>query len=172
VTLLNIFLSFLKIGAFSFGGGYAMLPLRQEEMIVNHQWLDTKEFIEILAIAQMTPGPIAINSATFLGYKISGVLGSIVATVAVVLPSLVIILTIAHFLNKFKESKYVELVFKGIRPAVLGLIASAAFFVGKDTFIDIKSVIIGIGIFYLIGLKKVNPIIGIIGAGFVGVILY
>lgn len=172
MNLINIFLSFIKIGAFSFGGGYAMLPLLQQEIITNHQWLSTKEFIEILAIAQMTPGPIAINSATFLGYKISGVLGSIIATIAVTLPSLIIILTIAHFLNKFKESKYVEVIFKGIRPAVLGLIASAAVFVAKDTFIDAKSVIIGIGIFYLVGLKKIHPIIGIVGAGFAGIILY
>ncbi|MTI46882.1 MAG: chromate transporter [Firmicutes bacterium] len=170
--LINIFLSFFKIGAFSFGGGYAMLPILQDEIIQNHQWLSGKEFVNVLAIAQMTPGPIAINSATFLGYKLDGFVGAFTATTAVILPSLIIVLTIAHFLNKFKNSKYVEWAFKGIRPVVLGLIASAAFFVGKDTFIDIKSVIIALGVFYVVGVKKLHPILAIVGAGLVGVLVY
>jgi len=133
-NLLDIFISFFKIGAFSFGGGYAMLPLIQEEVIEIHKWLTNKEFIDVLAIAEVTPGPIAINSATFLGYKVADVLGSLVATIAVVTPSFIIILTIAHFFNKFKDSKYVGWAFEGIRPVVLGLIASAGVTVGRDTF--------------------------------------
>ncbi|NLV89566.1 MAG: chromate transporter, partial [Tissierellia bacterium] len=89
-NLIKLFISFFKIGAFSFGGGYAMLPLIKEEIIDVHGWLTNTEFIDIIAISEMTPGPIAINSATFLGYKVAGVLGSVVATIAVVLPSFIV----------------------------------------------------------------------------------
>lgn len=144
MILLKLFISFLKIGAFSFGGGYAMLPLIKKEIIVVRGWLSVKEFIDILAVVEMTPGPIAINSATFLGYRVAGVLGSIVATIGVVLPSFVIILIIAHFLNKFKESPYVDWAFRGIRPVVLGLIIAASLTVTKDAPIEIVEIKVGI----------------------------
>lgn len=172
MVLLRLFISFFKIGAFSFGGGYAMLPLIQEEIIVINQWLTNEEFIDILAIAEVTPGPIAINSATFLGYEVAGVLGSVIATIAVVAPSCIIMLLIAHFFTKFQDSKYVQWAFTGIRPVVLGLIASAAVTVGKDAFTDIKSVIIAIGLFYLVTFKKAHPILVVVLAGFVGAIIY
>ena len=171
MKLLKLFISFLKIGAFSFGGGYAMLPLIKKEIIEVHGWLTVTEFIDILAVVEMTPGPIAINSATFLGYKVGGVLGSIVATTAVVLPSFVIILIIAHFLSKFRDSPYVDWAFKGIRPVILGLVTSAALTVTMDAFIDIKSALIGLVIFYLITFKELHPIWCIILAGTAGVIL-
>ncbi|SHH38581.1 chromate transporter [Caloranaerobacter azorensis DSM 13643] len=169
---IKLFISFLKIGVFSFGGGYAMLPLIQEEVITKNGWINLKEFVDILAISQMTPGPIAINSATFLGYKIGGVLGAVVSTLAVITPSLVIILLIAHFLRKFKESKYVDWFFKGLRPIIIGLIASAAILVAKNTIIDIKSLIITLAIFYLVTYKKLHPILCIVIAGGLGVIMY
>ncbi|WP_069650556.1 chromate transporter [Caloranaerobacter ferrireducens] len=169
---IKLFISFLKIGAFSFGGGYAMLPLIQEEIITKNGWLSLKEFIDVLAISQMTPGPIAINSATFLGYKIGGILGAVVSTLAVVIPSLVIILLIAHFLKKFKESKYIDWFFKGLRPVIIGLIASAAILVAKNTIIDVKSLIITLAIFYLVTYKKLHPILCIVIAGALGVMLY
>ena len=172
MIFLKMFLAFLKIGAFSFGGGYAMLPLLQEEIIENHQWLTGGEFTDIVAIAQMTPGPIAINSATFIGFKISGFWGALTATVAVVTPSLIIVLLICFFLKRFKDSQYIAWGFKGIRPVVLGLIASAAVFVAQDAFIDIKSVIIAIGIIYIIGYKKLHPILGIVIAAVAGIVLY
>ena len=105
-SLIKLFLSFFKIGLFSFGGGYAMLPLIKKEIIEVHGWLTNAEFIDIIAISEMTPGPIAINSATFLGYRISGILGSVVSTIAVVLPSFIIMSLIFHFVNKFKDSPY------------------------------------------------------------------
>lgn len=172
MNLLKLFISFLKIGAFSFGGGYAMLPLIQKEIIDVHGWLTTKEFIDILAVVEMTPGPIAINSATFLGYKVGGVLGSVVATVAVVLPSIIIILFIAHFLSKFRNSPYVDWAFKGIRPVVLGLITSASLSVSKDAIVDIKSFILMSVLFYLTSFKKFHPILTIVIAGIIGVIIY
>ncbi|MSS44286.1 chromate transporter [Anaerosalibacter bizertensis] len=172
MELLNLFLSFLKIGAFTFGGGYAMIPLIEKEAVEIHGWLTTKEFIDILAVVEMTPGPIAINSATFLGYKVGGVLGSVLATTAVVLPSIIIIILIAHFLSKFKNSPYVDWAFKGIRPVVLGLIVSASISVAKNAFIDFKSVIIGGVLFYLISFRKLHPILAIILAGVAGMLVY
>ena len=172
MKLLKLFISFLKIGAFSFGGGYAMLPLIKKEIIEVHGWLTITELIDILAVVEMTPGPIAVNSATFLGYKVGGVLGSIVATTAVVLPSFIIILTIAHFLSKFRDSPYVDWAFRGIRPVILGLVTSASITVAVDAFAGIKSIIIGLVIFYLITFKKLHPIWGIILAGISGVILF
>ncbi len=170
--LAKLFISFFKIGAFSFGGGYAMLPLIEEEIIQVHNWLTPTEFIDILAVSEMTPGPIAINSATFLGYKVAGVIGSITATIAVVLPSFIVMSLIFHFITKFKNSPYVEWMFTGIRPIVLGLIASAAVTVAKNTFIDIKSVIIATVLFYIVTFKKFNPILAIVLAGVMGIILY
>ncbi|WP_077369516.1 chromate transporter [Anaerosalibacter sp. Marseille-P3206] len=172
MTLLKLFLSFLKIGAFSFGGGYAMLPLIEKETIEIHGWLTTKEFIDILAVVEMTPGPIAINSATFLGYKVAGVWGSVVATIGVVLPSIVIILIIAHFLSKFKDSPYVDWAFRGIRPVVLGLIVSASITVARNAFIDVKSAIIAVVLFYFLAFKKLHPILAIVIAGVIGAFVF
>lgn len=172
MNTLKLFVSFLKIGAFSFGGGYAMLPLIKKEIIEVHGWLTIKEFIDILAVVEMTPGPIAINAATFLGYNVAGLLGAIVATTAVILPSIVVILFIAHFLSKFKDSLYVDWAFRGIRPVVLGLIITASLTVAKDSIIDIKSLILGVILFYLTSFKKLHPILTIVIAGIVGVIIY
>lgn len=172
MNILKLFLSFLKIGAFSFGGGYAMLPLIRKEIIEVHGWLTVKEFIDILAVVEMTPGPVAINSATFLGYKVAGIWGSIAATVGVILPSIVIILIIAHFLSKFRESPYIDYAFRGIRPVVLGLVTSAALTVAKDAIIDIKSLIIGGVLFYFVSFKDMHPITAIILAGIAGAIIY
>lgn len=172
MILVKLFISFLKIGGFSFGGGYAMLPLIRKEIIDVHGWLNITEFIDVLAVVEMTPGPIAINSATFLGYKVGGIIGSIVATIAVVLPSFVIILIIAHFLSKFRESPYVEWAFVGIRPVILGLVASASITVALDALVDIKSIIIGVGIFGLITFKDLHPIWAIIMAGLAGALIF
>lgn len=171
-NLVKLFLSFFKIGAFSFGGGYAMLPLMKETVIDQHRWLTNSEFIDILAISEMTPGPIAINMATFLGYRVVGVIGSIVATLSVILPSFIVMSLIFYFINKFKNSPYSDYFFKGIRPIVLGLIASAAISVAVDAYIDVKAVIISILIFYLVAFKKLNAIYAIVLAGIIGAIVY
>lgn len=170
--LLDLFISFFKIGAFSFGGGYAMLPLIEKEVIQVHGWITSSEYIDILAIAEMTPGPIAVNSATFLGYKVAGVLGSAVSTFGVVLPSFIVMSLIFHFVFKFKNSPYVDWVFIGIRPVVLGLIAAAAISVGRTTFVDIPSLLIAVVLFYIVAFKNLNPILAIILAGFLGLLFY
>lgn len=172
MILTKLFLSFLKIGAFSFGGGYAMLPLIKKEIIEVHGWLTLKEFIDILAVVEMTPGPVAINAATFLGYNVAGLIGAFVATLAVIIPSIVVILFIANFIEKFKSSPNVDAAFVGIRPVVLGLIASASLTVAKDSIVDIKSFLLGAILFYLTSFKNLHPILVIIIAGVVGVIIY
>ena len=122
---LKLFWSFFKIGAFTFGGGYAMIPLIQKEVVEKHKWVTDDDILEIIAIAESTPGPIAINSATFIGYKTCGVLGSVCATLGVVLPSFVVILLISFLLREFASIKGVKYAFFGIRAGVLALILKA-----------------------------------------------
>ena len=123
-SLFDIFWSFLKIGAFTFGGGYAMIPLIEAEMIQKRGWLTREEFINQLTLAQSIPGPIALNTAVFVGYKTRGVRGSLAALAGVILPSFVIILLIALYFTDFKDNPTVAAAFKGIRPAVVALIAA------------------------------------------------
>lgn len=124
-TLLQLFLTFLKIGAFTFGGGYAMIPLIQKEVTESHDWMTDEDVLEIVAIAESTPGPIAINAATFVGYRVCGFFGALLSTLGVVLPSFFIILAISFVLRQFQELKYVQYAFRGIRAGVLALILKA-----------------------------------------------
>lgn len=169
---IRLFTTFFKIGAFSFGGGYAMLPLLEEAVIKTNSWMTPTEFIDIFAISEMTPGPIAINAATFVGYRVGGFFGALVATLAVVIPSFIVISLIFLSLNKFKNSPYIDWIFQGIRPMVLGLIGAAGVTVARTSLVDIKSLLIGLGLFYFVTFKKLSPIYGIIIAGILGIILY
>ena len=130
---LDLFLTFLKIGAFTFGGGYAMLPLIEEE-VISHKWMSLSEVIDFVAVSESTPGPFAINMATFIGTKTGGFFGAVCATLGVVLPSFVIILIIAKFYQKFKNSKGVKYLMNGLKPAAIGLIASAVVTVALAAF--------------------------------------
>ena len=124
---LQLFYTFFKIGLFGFGGGYAMLSMIQGEVVTRYGWVSSQEFTDIVAISQMTPGPIGINAATYVGFTSTGsVWGSIIATFAVVLPSFILMLTISKFFLKYQKHPVVESVFSGLRPAVVGLLASAA----------------------------------------------
>ncbi len=122
---LILFLTFFKIGAFTFGGGYAMIPVIEKEMCDKHKWLKGEEILDIFAISESTPGPIAINSATFVGYRVAGVLGSFCATLGVVLPSFIVISVISLILQEFSQYKGVQYAFMGIRAGVLALIIKA-----------------------------------------------
>lgn len=122
---LELLLTFMLVGALGFGGGYAVLPLIEEQLVVNHGWLTTQEFIDILTLSEMTPGPIAVNAATFSGNRIAGVFGGIVATIGVVLPSFAIVILIAYLYFKFRQLRLFQGVVEGLRPAVVALIASA-----------------------------------------------
>ena len=172
---LELFISFFKIGLFGFGGGYAMLPLIQHEVVAApHCWLSIADFIDIVAISQMTPGPIGINSATYVGYTASGtILGSVIATFAIVLPSFIIMLTLSRFFFVLQGNKYMEYALLGLRPAVIGLIAAAALvLMNSENFIDYKSIIL-FGIAFIASFKfKLHPILLIILAGLAGLLLY
>ena len=177
MTLLQLFLSYLKIGFFGFGGGYAMLSLIHSEVVVSHQWLTNSEFSDIVAISQMTPGPIAINSATYIGYEVAGFWGSVVATIAVSLPALTLMLLITIFFLRLRNNRYVKGVVAGMRPVVIGMIASAALLLIFPTssegasFIDGWSWVIFVATL-VASARKVNPILLIVISGLVGIILY
>lgn len=187
---LKLFITFIKIGLFSFGGGYAMIPLIQRE-IELHGWLTSSEFIDIIAIAEMTPGPIAVNSATFVGFKTAGVLGGLVSTIGVAMPSLVLILLISKHFFRFKDHPLNTAVFYGIRPVIVGLITTASIFVSQtalfkdnitaDTVLTLFTApfnVLNMGsvlIFILTMISlikfKLNPIVVIIGSGILGILL-
>ena len=118
----DLFLTFGKIGTFTFGGGYAMIPLIQKEVVETKQWISNEDVLEILVIAESTPGPIAINAATFTGYRVGGIIGAVSATMGMVLPSFLIILGLSHIIREFRELEFVQYAFMGIRAAVLALI--------------------------------------------------
>jgi chromate transporter len=170
--LIKLFIAFLKIGAFSFGGGYGVLAFMQREIIESNKWINFKDFTNIVAIAEMTPGPIAVNASTFVGFKMGGFIGSTLATFGVIFVPFILSLIVSVYFNKFKHLKQVNWILKGIRPAVLGLIAAACFNIGKISFIDIKSVIIGILVFLGVYKFKVHPILALVISGFLGIIVY
>jgi chromate transporter len=172
IALLKLFLAFLKIGAFTFGGGYAALSLIQEEVIEANHWIAPQDFIDIVAIAEMTPGPIAINASTFVGYKVGALAGSFTATFAVILMPVLITLLVSVYYNKFKHLKQVNWVIQGIRPAVLGLIAAACVKIGKVSVVDFKGVIIALLVFVGVYKLKINPIIAILISGLLGIVFY
>ena len=169
-TCLTLFLTFLKIGAFTFGGGYAMIPIIEKEMVEKHKWIKSEDILDIFAIAESTPGPIAINSATFIGYKIGGVFGSFCATFGVVLPSFVIISIISLVLREFSDIKAVQYAFNGIRAGVLALIIKALVSMYKKAPKGLFSYIIMCASFLLAAFTDINVIFVIIGCGVAGLI--
>ena len=173
MTYLNLFFVFFKVGLFSFGGGYAILPLMQHEVVDINKWISFKEFMDIVAVSQITPGPISINLATHVGYRIGGTLGSTIATTSVVLPSIIIVSLIVIFLKRFSKLLVVQRIFKSLRVTIVGLILAAgiALFV-KENFIDYKSYII-FALVLIGGLVfKIGSITLIILSGVAGAILY
>ena len=179
---LELFLTFFVIGMFTIGGGYSMLPLIQNQVVNVHGWIDETTFTDIVAISQMTPGPIGINSATYIGYEVvlnSGasefmsILGSFTATFAVVLPSFIIVLLLCKVYEKWKNHPIFRGVMSGLRPAVIGLIGTAAITLATpENFIDWKSFVICIVAFIALYFKKVGPF-AIIGIGaIVGLLVY
>lgn len=182
MIFLELFYTFFVIGMFTIGGGYAMLSLIQNEVVTVHGWIDDVTFTDIVAISQMTPGPIGINSATYVGYDVIAntgapeflcVLGSFTATFAVVLPSFIIVLSICKVYDKFKDHYLFRGVMTGLKPATLGLIGTAALSLATpDNFIDWKSFVLCIAAFTALYFKKLGPF-SVIGLGaLAGLILY
>ncbi|MBR5455550.1 MAG: chromate transporter [Bacteroidaceae bacterium] len=190
MIFLELFYTFLKIGLFSFGGGYGMLSVIQGEVVTRHAWITASEFTDIVAVSQMTPGPIGINSATYVGYtavfnatgnEALAVLGSLTASLAVMLPSIVLMLIVSRFFMKYSKHPAVEAVFKGLRPAVVGLVASAALLLmteenfGSPTETPLQfwiSVALFVAAFVALKFFKVNPILLIALAGLFGGVFY
>ena len=166
-SLWTIFISFLKIGAFTFGGGYAMIPLIEAEMIQKRSWLNREEFINLLIMAQSIPGPIALNTAVFVGYKTRGWKGAFAALLGVVIPSFVIILLIATVFTDFKDNHYVAAAFKGMRPAVVALIAAPL--IGMSKGMSWWKILLAVGAAAAIWLAGLSPIWFIFAGAVVGV---
>ncbi len=168
--LWKVFATFFKIGAFTFGGGYAMIPLIQHEAVEKNGWISDDDILEIIAIAESTPGPIAINSATFVGYRTCGVLGAMCATLGVVLPSFVIILAISYVLRQFQELKAVQYAFNGIRAGVLALLVKALWNMYKKSPKGWVSYVVMGASFLLTAILKVNLFIVIICCAVFGLV--
>ena len=168
--LLPLFLTFMKIGGFTFGGGYAMIPLIQKETVENKKWISDDDILEIIAIAESTPGPIAINSATFVGYRTAGVLGAMLATLGVVLPSFVIITLISFVLTQFQELRAVQYAFYGIRAGVLALIVKAFVSMYKKCPKGIVSYIVMVFAFVCAAIFDLNVMVVIICSAVFGLI--
>ena len=190
---LQLFWTYTKIGLFGFGGGYAMLSLVQDEVVVKHGWVTEQQFTDIVALSQVTPGPIGINSATYIGYTATGsILGAIVATLAVSLPSFILVMLISMAFSRFRQNRWVEAAFVGIRPASVGLIASAALLLSihaegvwqwishgnaetivvQENFPDLRSILL-FSITFMAAIKRwVHPILLIVLAGAAGWVLY
>lgn len=174
---LQLLYSYLKIGFFGFGGGYAMLSLIQNEVVVQNQWMTNAQFTDIVAISQMTPGPIAINSATYIGYTVAGFWGSVVATTAVCLPALTLMILITRFFLHLRDNRYVKGAIAGMKPIVVGMIGAAALLLMFPKSADGASFIDGwswalFAAAMVASLKKVNPILLIVLGAMAGVAIY
>ncbi len=177
-TYLKLIWAYIKIGLFGFGGGYAMLSLIHNE-VVGSGWISNQMFTDIVAISQMTPGPIGINSATYIGYVVTGsVLGSIVATLTVVVPPFILVMIASHFISRHNDSAIIKGAFMGLRPVVVGLIASAALLLmnsenfGYATSDRLISIVICIASFCVVYFTRLHPILVIIVAGITGLVVF
>lgn len=176
-----LFLTFFKIGLFTFGGGYAMLPLIQEE-VLTRGWIENADLINFIAVSESTPGPFAINMATYIGNEMGGVIGAIFSTLGVVMPSFIVILLVAKFFEKFKTNKIVSGCMNGLKPAVIGLIGAAVISIGETVFVAGKNLgnifndvwfYISVAIFAVmtvLAFKKVHPIVIILLSAAVGIV--
>lgn len=184
MILLQLFWSFFQIGLFSFGGGFASLPLIQNQVVSIHNWMTVNEFIDLITISQMTPGPIAINSATFIGIRIAGIPGALISTFGCILPSCIVVSILAFLYFKYQDLEVMKGILGALRPTIVSLIATSgvSIFVmaiwGENGFslspndINIIALILFIGSLFILRKWKVNPIYVMMGSGVVGGILY
>lgn len=170
--LLSLYWTFIKIGLFTLGGGYAMIPLMEAEVINRHGWLTAAEFLDIIAVAEMTPGPVSINAATFIGFRLAGLPGSLLATFGVITPPLLLLLLFSRYLMKYIQDPRAERFLKGLRPALIVLILVAAFTLGQAALVNTNTFLIFAGLLAFSLLRKANPLY-LIGMGaLLGLIFY
>ena len=165
--LLKIFWSFFKIGIFTFGGGFAMIPLIEREIIERRHWIAKEDFLELLVVAQSAPGPIALNTAVFVGYKMRGYAGAIAAALGVIVPSFSVILLVAMFFSNVRYNPVVDAAFKGMRPAVVALIVAPMINIlrGMGWWVALVALAVGLAVWYL----EVSPIILLVAGALVGI---
>jgi chromate transporter len=167
MLLFRLFITFFKIGLFSFGGGFAMIPLIQREVIEKNRWIEEKDFLDMLVLAQSTPGPIAVNTAVFVGYKTAGMLGAIMAALGTVLPSFIVILLLALFFVEVRENRYVDAAFRAMRPAVVALIVAPLMGLvkGMKWYLMAVAAAVAVAVWYF----GVSPIYFIVAGVLVGI---
>lgn len=169
--LTSLFITFMKIGAFTFGGGYAMIPLIQREVVENRQWISDQDILDIVAIAESTPGPIAINAATFIGYKTGGFAGALVATIGVILPSFFMIYAISFVLNQFQNNQMVKYAFTGIRAGVLALIVKALYAMYRKSKKSLFCYLVAGAAFFAATFLNLDVIVIIAGCAIAGLLM-
>jgi len=169
--LLELFLTFIMIATFSFGGGYGMLSFIQKELVFKHGWLTATEFTDMVAISQMTPGPIAVNSATYAGFKLAGLPGAIVSNIGLMIPAFVLVLIVGRILTKYHEHPITGGILAGLKPATVALLAASALSIGFQSIIDLYGVITFLIAFILMHKFKVNQILLIIIGGIIGILI-
>jgi len=167
--LLKLSWVFLKIGTFTFGGGIVIIPMIENEVVNNYSWLTKAEFIDAVTLGQITPGPIII-SATFIGYKVCGLVGAIIATASVILPSFIMICLATEAIKKFRENKILANFLRGARVAVIGMVFDAGVSIGRSSLVDLKTVLIAAASIICLFKYKINPIWVLLGAGMVGLV--
>jgi len=170
--LWQLYIVFFRVGFFTIGGGYAMLPMLRKEVVEKYKWATDDEMMDYFAIGQSTPGIIAINTSTFIGYKKAGVLGAIVSTLGMVTPSWIIIISIAIFFEQFADNQIVQSAFSGIRVVVVVLILNAVVKMGKKSITNWISAAIAVAAFLIIFLTALSPIYVVIGSALIGVLMY
>ncbi|NLY52910.1 MAG: chromate transporter [Firmicutes bacterium] len=170
MSILRLCLTFFKIGCVAWGGGYAMIPLLERELI-GPGWLSSEEFLDIVAVSEMTPGPIAVNSATFVGHRFFGLLGGALATLSVIAPSIILVFTLLHFLARYRNHPLVDRAMSGIHAAVVVLITCAGLYILPVAVVDFKRVILALVSFFLITRTELNSVLLILLGGVVGMIL-
>lgn len=168
--LMNLFWTFCRIGGLTFGGGYAMLPMLQKEVVETHKWATEQELLDYYAVGQATPGVIAVNTATFIGYKEKGILGAIFATSGVVFPALIIIMSIAGFIDSFSDSNIVQHAFSGIRVAVGVLILNALVKMVKGSVKDILGIILFVATFIISIVFNISVVYIVVASALIGII--
>ncbi|WP_423364427.1 chromate transporter [Mycoplasma sp. P36-A1] len=180
--LFDLFVSFLKIGLFCFGGGYASISLIQSEIINTHQWIDMKTFSDIITISQMTPGPIGINAATFIGINVNGLIGGVVATLGFIIPSFIIVSFLGYIYLKYGNLTIIKVVLQGLRPVIVGVIAAAglallvaAIFtngvISKENFMPVQAFLFAISIYLLVKKKNLNIVVVMFSAGLINLVI-
>jgi chromate transporter len=172
MILIKLFLEFFKIGTFTFGGGQVMLPIMKRELVVNLNWISMQNFLHFVSIAEVTPGPVAINMATFIGYELHGIIGAIFSTAGVVAPSFIIIILIAMGAKKFRENRIYQAFMSGVRPVLPVLLINAIYLIVAGGFKSIAPYIIALATFFVFAKwRKINPVLLLIIAGIVGILI-